>query len=311
MSTRKLSSHLTRTKLSLASLGVAAVSALVATLVLGASPAGAATQYPVTGSLPQGVFESLPNPAASPAGVNVPGCQLTAAHPRPVVLINGTFSNMIDDWSGLGPTLANQGYCVYDTAIGGSPYGVLQTMGPVVTSTQEISSFVNQVLANTGASQVDLVGHSQGGLIGEYYLKLLGGASKVHSYVGLSPTTHGTTLDGLATLAGFFPGANLLVGAACAGCVDQEKGSTVVNALSNGPIAVPGVDYTVIETHNETVVTPAGSSFINEPGVHNEWLQNYCPFDFTDHADLSYDHGVYGLVENALDPQNAKPVSCS
>jgi pimeloyl-ACP methyl ester carboxylesterase len=287
------------------------VGALVATLVFGASQASAATRYPVTSSLPQGVSESLPNPAASPAGVNVSGCQLTAAHPRPVVLINGTFSNMIDDWSGLGPTLANQGYCVYDTAIGGSPNDIVQTTGPLVTSTQEISSFVDQVLANTGASQVDLVGHSQGGLIGEYYLKLLGGASKVHSYVGLSPTTHGTTLDGLATLASFFPGANLLVGGACPACVDQEIGSTVVNALSNGPIAQPGVNYTVIETRNEFVVTPAGSAFINEPGVHNEWVQDSCPFDSVDHADLSYDHGVYGLVENALDPQNTRPVSCS
>ena len=278
--------------------------------MLGAQPAGAAGDYPVTPNLAQGIAQSVPNPAASPAGVALASCTPSAAHPRPVVLITGTFGNMIDDWSGLGPTLANAGYCVYSTPIGGYPRSLIQTIGPVAASAKQISSFVDQVLARTGASQVDLVGHSQGGLIGEYYLKLLGGAANVHAFVGLSPTTHGTTLEGLATLAGYFPGANLLVGAGCPACVDQEAGSTVVKAVDNGPIAQPGVSYTVVETRNETVVTPAGSAFIDEPGVSNEWLQDSCPTDTTDHADLSYDKGVYGLVENALDPADARPVAC-
>jgi triacylglycerol esterase/lipase EstA (alpha/beta hydrolase family) len=289
----------------------AAVSTLAITAFqLGAQPANAAASYPVTPTLEQGIAESLPNPAASPAGVNLPSCTPSAAHPLPVILITGTFGNMIDDWSGLGPTLANAGYCVYSTPIGADPHSVVQTTGPVVNSTNQISSFVNTVLAKTGASQVDLVGHSQGGLIGEYYLKLLGGTGKVHDFVGLSPTTHGTTLDGLFTLAGFFPGANQLVGTGCAACVDQETGSPVVQAVDNGPIAQPGVSYTVIETRNETVVTPAGSSFINEPGVNNEWLQTSCPLDLTDHVHLSYDPAVYALVENALDPANTHPVTC-
>ncbi|HEY4019254.1 MAG TPA: alpha/beta fold hydrolase [Pseudonocardiaceae bacterium] len=288
---------------------VAGASAISATL-LSAPPASAADSYPVTPNLEQGIAESIANPAASPAGVNLASCTPSAAHPRPVVLITGTFGNMIDDWSGLGPTLANAGYCVYSTPIGGFAYSLIQTTGPVVESAKRISAFVDQVRATTGASQVDLVGHSQGGLIGEYYLKLLGGAGKVHAFVGLSPTTRGTTLDGLATLAGAFPGANLLVGAACPACADQETGSAVVKAVDSGPIAQSGVDYTIIETRDETVVTPAGSAFIDEPGVNNEWLQTSCPLDFTDHADLSYDKGVYGLVENALDPADARPVSC-
>ena len=41
-----------------------------------------------------------------------------------------------------------------------------------------------------------------------YYLKFLGGASKVNTLVGLAPSNHGTTLDGLFTLASYFPGSN-------------------------------------------------------------------------------------------------------
>jgi pimeloyl-ACP methyl ester carboxylesterase len=288
-----------------------AISVVAASAVtLGATPAAAAGSYPITYTLAGGVLKSLPDPSASPAGVNIAGCHPSAVHPRPVVLVNGTFSNMVDDWSGLGPKLANLGYCVYATAIGGDPHSVIQSIGPVVASAQKMSSFVNSVLSRTGATKVDLVGHSQGGLIAEYYVKLLGGAAKVSSVVGLSPSTHGTTLNGLVALAVLFPGANDLVGSACPACVDQEIGSSVVRAVGSGPIAQPGVKYTVIETLNETVVTPSGSSFIKEPGVKNLWLQNYCPFNWTDHASLPYDNGVYGLVRNALDPAHARSVSC-
>ncbi|MDT8909560.1 alpha/beta fold hydrolase [Amycolatopsis sp. PS_44_ISF1] len=276
-----------------------------------AVPADAAARYPVTPNLASGIVQSLNDPSAPPPGVNVASCEPSAAHPRPVVLITGTFGNMTDDWAGLGPTLANAGYCVYSTPIGGAPKSVIQTVGRVPESAKQISAFVDRVRAETGAAKVDLVGHSQGGLIGEYYLKLLGGAAKVHSFVGLSPTTHGTTLLGLAYLAKAFPGGEALVGAACPACADQITGSPVVRAVGAGPIAQSDVDYTVIETHNEFVVTPAGpAAFIDEPGVHNLWLQDTCPADFADHAGLSYSKTVYGLVGNALDPGHATPVRC-
>ncbi|PZS14157.1 MAG: lipase [Pseudonocardiales bacterium] len=289
-------------------IALAVVAAGVA--MLGAAPALASSRFPVTYTLAGGILRSLDDPAASPAGVNVASCRVSAAHPRPVVLVTGTFGNMIDDWSGLGPTLANLGYCVYATPVGGDPESVIQTVGPVLQSAQQISALVDSVLAHTGAPQVDLVGHSQGGMIAEYYVKLLGGAPKVHTVVGISPSTHGTDLDGLVALAWLFPGANEIVRSACPACVDQEVGSPVISALDNGPIAQRGVSYTVVETLNETVVTPAGSAFIREPGVRNLWLQSYCPFDWTDHANLTYDLGVYGLVRNALDPAHARSVSC-
>ncbi|MGH3435784.1 MAG: esterase/lipase family protein [Sciscionella sp.] len=290
---------------------VVLLGAATATLMaVGGGIATAQTHYPVTPSLAGGVAASLADPSAPPAGVNIADCHPSATHPLPVVLVNGTFSNMTDDWSGLGPTLANAGYCVYDTPIGGNPHSIIQTTGPVADSATQIASFVQQVKAETGASKVDLVGHSQGGLIAEYYAKVLGGAPNVHTLVGLSPTTHGTDLDGLGSLATAFPGGRQLVNAACAACADQLPGSAVVKAVDDGPIAQPGVDYTIIETHNETVVTPAGSSFIKEPGVHNLWVQDYCWFDFVGHASLPYDPTTQSLVENALDPSHPQPVRC-
>jgi pimeloyl-ACP methyl ester carboxylesterase len=282
---------------------------LVTAALAFAPTAAAAPNYPVRGTLAEGALASLADPSAPPPGVNVP-CTPSSAHPRPVVLVNGTFANMTDDWSFLGPTLANAGYCVYSTPLGGDPHSVIQTTGPVVTSVNQLSSFVDSVRTSTHASTVDLVGHSQGGMIAEYYTKFLG-AGKVSTVVGLSPTTHGTTLDGLATLAGFFPGALDLVRTACPACADQTPGSPVITALNNGPVAQPGVHYTIIETRNEFVVTPAGTAaFIREPGVHNLWVQDSCFFDIVDHADLSYDRPTGQLVKNALDPAHATPASC-
>src|SRR5262245_55263005 len=127
------------------------VAALAVTTTLLAQPAQAAPNYPVRHTLIEGALASLADPSAPPPGVNVP-CTPSTTHPRPVVLVNGTFANMTDDWSFLGPTLANAGYCVYSTPLGGDPHNLLQTIGPVVGSVAQLSSFVDSVLAGTHAS---------------------------------------------------------------------------------------------------------------------------------------------------------------
>jgi triacylglycerol esterase/lipase EstA (alpha/beta hydrolase family) len=285
----------------------AAMAALMTLLVRPA--AGAATTYPVAPNIVVGGADALPDPAAPPPGANLASCH-SATHPIPVVLVNGTFANAEDDFGALAPTLANAGYCVYTFSYGAPAGQYVQSIGPVPASAATLANEVQQVLAQTGAARVDLIGHSQGGLLTEYYTKLLGGAPYVHDLIDLSPTTHGTTLDGLITLAGFYPGANAFVGRACHACVDQEAGSPVVTAVDNGPIAQPGVSYTIIESLNETVVTPVGSSFIEEPGVTNEYVQQACPLDTVDHADLPYDPVVLQEVFNALDPATARRPNC-
>ncbi len=249
------------------------------------------------------------DPGSPPPGVNDYSCTPAAAHPRPVVLINGTFANMMDDYGALGPILANDGYCVFSRNYGGSSGDFIQSVGPVPDSANQIASLIRRVRAHY-AGQVDLIGHSQGGMQAEYVAKFLGLATAVHAIVALSPSTHGTTLDGLARLAQTFPGANWFLGSFCQACVDQEAGSAVLSRLDSGQVAQPRITYTVIETRNEYVVTPAGSAFIREPGVVNEYVQSSCPADSVDHASLSYDNTTIRLVLNALDPATARAPAC-
>ena len=254
---------------------------------------------------------SQQDPTQSPPGTNIWTCRLSAAHPRPLILVPGTFATMELDFGALGPMLANAGYCVFTLNYGYQADTGNYATGPIAASGTQLAAFVSQVLSATGADKVDLLGHSEGGVLVEYYLKSLGGAATAANFVGLSPITHGTTLQGVTVLAQIFPPINILVDIYCPACVDEEAGSAFIEKLDGGHIAQSGVHYTIIETQNETVVTPVGSSFIDEPGVNDFYVQSQCPADDVDHGDLSYDAVVFQDVLNALNPSRAAAPDCA
>ncbi|KUM95098.1 hypothetical protein AQI88_19390 [Streptomyces cellostaticus] len=265
------------------------------------------------------VLASALDPDRSPAGANDFTCKPSAAHPYPVVLIHGTFANAFANWSGLAPVLKNAGYCVFALNYGeAKPHAPIKAVGPIPASAKELAAYVDKVLAATGASKVDLVGHSQGGgLMPQWYLRFDGGAAKVHQLVGISPSSHGTTASGLIHL-----GDGLLDVAGHAGkpfgldspaAKDQTIGSPVIQQLYAKGDTEPGVTYTNIVTKTDVVVTPYTNQFLTAgPGatVHNILLQDVCPLDLTGHAGGAYDPNDYRLVLNALDPAHTEPVRC-
>src|SRR6478672_362545 len=254
------------------------------------------------------------SPTASPPGANDWSCKPSAAHPRPVVLVHGTFADMSDSWQALSPLLKNNGYCVFALNYGdyqGSGAIGVYGVDDIPTSAGELGAFVDKVLAATGAAEADLVGHSQGGMMPRYYLKYLGGAAEVHTLVGLSPSNHGTTLDGLFVLSNFFPGANQFTGALCPACEQQRAGSAFITNLNSGGETVAGVDYTVIQTRFDQVVTPYTSAFLSGSNVRNILLQNQCILDLGDHLSMPYDHIVGADVLTALDPAHPAGFLCT
>jgi triacylglycerol esterase/lipase EstA (alpha/beta hydrolase family) len=254
------------------------------------------------------------SPSASPPGANDWSCKPSAAHPRPVILVHGTFADMSDSWQALSPLLRNSGYCVYAFNYGsyaGSGLIGVDAVGDIAASAGQLSAFVDRVLASTGAAQADLVGHSQGGMMPRYYLRFLGGAAKVHTLVGLAPSNHGTTVDGLFTLAGYFPGADAFLGVLCPACEQQSAGSAFLTKLNAGSETVPGVSYTVIESANDEVVTPYTSAFLSGPSVTNILLQSQCPLDQGEHLSMPYDHIADADVLNALDPAHTVTPACT
>ncbi|GAB4098362.1 esterase/lipase family protein [Sinomonas halotolerans] len=268
-----------------------------AALALGASLAPAVTPAVGPPAIPHAAAaDALPG---DPPGANDWTCVPSAVHPRPVVLVPGTFESAEKNWSTLAPVLKQQGYCVFAL-----DYGIVNGVpasGPVRDSAAELGRFVDAVLGATGARQVDLVGHSQGGMMPRYYMGFLGGAKKVHHLIGLAPSNHGT--QGL--LAPSPTGAVLdteASSALCAACADQYAGSEFMAELNAIGDTVPGPAYTVIATRYDEVVTPYTSQALAGPAkqVTNLVLQDYCPLDVIEHDQIPNDPNAWALVSNAL-----------
>ncbi|MFF3847652.1 esterase/lipase family protein [Streptomyces sp. NPDC002328] len=284
---------------------------LLATAALTAT-APATSAAPAT-SLSAATASESSSAASSWGGWNDYDCEPSAAHPRPVVLVHGTFANSVDNWLALAPYLTYRGYCVFSLDYGQLP-GVpfFHALGPIEKSAEQLSAYVDRVLAATGAAEADIVGHSQGGMMPRYYLKFLGGAAKVNALVGIAPNNHGTTLAGLTHLLPYFPGAEDLLTAATPALAQQIVGSEFMTKLNAGGDTVPGVRYTVIATRYDQVVTPYRSQFLSGANVHNVVVQDLCALDLSEHALLGLtDRIAFHEVANALDPARATPTTCA
>src|SRR4051812_48791277 len=220
--------------------------------------------------------EPLPPQGPAPPGTNDFHCKPPKRHPYPVILVHGTYLNMSVSWTDAVPALTRLGYCVFALDYGNSPAPGVNGVGDIPKSARQLLTFVGQVLKATGARKVSIVGHSQGGMMPRYVIKVLGGASTIDDLVGLSPSNHGTTNP----LAGP-SGAN-----GCPACGQQVAGSDFMKHLNAGDQTPPPVSYTVVETRNDEVVTPFDSEFLPKTAdgrVTNVLLQDAYAGDATDH----------------------------
>ncbi|NDZ94002.1 alpha/beta fold hydrolase [Streptomyces sp. SID6673] len=256
----------------------------------------------------------LGNPDVAPPGANDWNCKASDGR-TPVVLVHGTWENAYNNWAYLSPYLKRAGMCVFAlnygilSAAGGGGLGSAipgaYGTGDIAQSAEQLASFVDRVRSSTGASKVNIVGHSQGGLVVRQYLKFDGGADKVDRLVTLGATNHGTTLLGIGTLGRLINNAGIDVlgpialGVGVSG-IQQVYDSEFLKKLNAGGDTVPGVKYTVIGTKYDEVTTPYQSTFLNGPDVRNITLQDGCGIDTSDHLALSYSLRAVSIVLNTF-----------
>ncbi|MCJ7859111.1 esterase/lipase family protein [Corynebacterium kalidii] len=207
----------------------------------------------------------------------------TADRPYPVVLLHGTISSK-NAWQNLVVSLREKGWVVF-----APDYGVHGTQD-VVTSARDVAAYLDQVLAATGAEKLDIVGHSQGGLIARYWINEMDGADKVHHLVSLSSPHHGTTVRGL--LASVITASETTVRVAEAvvsrmmgpAGMQQVVGSPLIETMTSGRETRPGIRYSCLATRNDTTVVPFETAFLapdsgDGPGgparVWNAFLQDH------------------------------------
>ncbi|MFF0531420.1 esterase/lipase family protein [Nocardia amikacinitolerans] len=297
------------------------VAFVLAALWIGAAGSAHAQRYPVVYNFFSGIPSELTNPGGSLPGANDWSCRPSAEHPNPVVLAHGTGGGAQTNWGVYVPLLANEGYCVYALTYGAHalpwPLSAIGGMRPMEQSGLEFAAFVDRVLAATGAAKVDVIGHSQGNFIGNYYVKRLGGADKVDKLVGLAPPWLGTNAGGLGNAAAFATrlGAGGIfdsaVGATlCHACRQLIAGSPFLESLNADGVYHPDVAYTNIATRLDEAVIPYTAGLVPGPNVTNVVVQDGCAQDYSEHAGIAGTARAAGFVLNALDPAHPRPVPC-
>jgi triacylglycerol lipase len=280
-------------------------------------------QHPEHNHFLTAFLSSQRHPRRMPAGVNDWETPLPDSGPGsvPVVLVHGTWMNSYCTWSLLAPTLAAAGYRVFafnygqdrSCFLGRRPacYG----NAALVDAQPEVAAFIDRVLATTGADRVDLIGHSQGVAQARLYLTDSGGAGdpaageppRVRRLIGIAGSNHGTTASGIGTLGkwmkkkGWYGPTRALLGRAAE---DQMVGSEAMAHVNRNGDTVPGVDYTMICSRYDEIVTPWRTQQLTagqDATVANILVQEHGNrYDFSEHLALLYSPRAVDLVLEAL-----------
>ncbi len=172
--------------------------------------------------------------AVRPAGF----LPLPGAHghgPRPVIVVHGYAMGRANflplaarlSRAGLGPVLGFEYW----------------TLGKTASAARRLAAYVERVRARTGAAQVDLIGHSMGGVVGRYFVTLGGGDKVVANLITIGSPHLGTDVSAV----GLGRPAKELV-----------KGSSLMQRLAVAP--PPSTKLTVIWSSADALVPGAGEA---------------------------------------------------
>ena len=156
------------------------------------------------------------------------------APPNPVVLVHG-FTGSPSSMATLKSRFEAQGR---------QAFSIDYNTENNVTNASQLASFINSVKAQTGASKVDLVVHSMGGLSSRYYLKNLGGTANVEQFVSLGSPHYGVVSACLLPTS--------LGGQMC-------PFSSFLSSLNSGDDTPGSLLYTTIYSTSDGVVSTSSS----------------------------------------------------
>lgn len=104
----------------------------------------------------------------------------------PILFVHG-YGGSSANWDNMKSRFLADGW--QDVELYSYTYSFLASNASTAT---EIKNQVDAILKKTGATKVDIIAHSMGSVSSRYYLKNLGGSSKVDAWVSLGGPNHGT-----------------------------------------------------------------------------------------------------------------------
>jgi triacylglycerol lipase len=213
------------------------------------------------------------------------GLAALAAEKKPVIIVAGTLQPAAT-YDRLAARLRTDGYQVYIYELPNLG------RGDIVNSANGLAAFADQVRLNTGADKVDLVAHSQGGLVARQYVKFDGGADHVRNLIGLGSPNHGTLAAYAATWLGADKDGFVAVG-------QMAPGSDFLKQLNDGDDTIGDVRYTNFYTDYDEVVFPATTAKLAD-GATNVRIQDQVPANQVGHNGLPFDPAAQNGIEDAL-----------
>ena len=232
---------------------------------------------------------------------------LAQADRAPILLVPGTTLTPQVEYSwNWEPALTELGRPFCTVTLPDNAMGDVQVAGEYVV-------YAIRTMHARSNRRVDVIGHSQGGMVPRWALRFWPGTRRmVDDVIGMSPSNHGT-VDA--------------VPACTAGCApafwQQRTGSNFLGALNSYEETFPGISYTSVYTRTDEVVVPnlgpaASSALHGSAGqITNVAIQDVCPADTSEHLAIgTYDNTAYALAIDALthrgpaDPDRVAASTC-
>jgi pimeloyl-ACP methyl ester carboxylesterase len=175
---------------------------------------------------------------------------------HPVLIVGGTFGP-VRYLDGLKEHLQARGFAVRTMQLSGNPPGTAD----ITTSAAEVCAQIESLRRSTGATKVDVVGHSQGILAVRYCTGFGSGAAKVALVVSYGGINYGSSR---ATLC------------ASTACIQMRPGSTFLTNLNAGDDTPGPIEYVHLYSREANGGTP-GEDIPLADGATNVAAQQLCP----------------------------------
>jgi triacylglycerol lipase len=173
-----------------------------------------------------------------------------AAGPRPVVFVHG-YTGSASNWVTAMSVFRAAGYS--SDQLFAYEYN---SYGDNTQNAAGLASYVNQVKSRTGASRVDIVNHSMGGLVSQYYLKVLNGNGNVAHLASIAGANHGTTYAAACTIF--------------ATCRQMLPGSSFIRQITAGDETPGSTQYATWYSPCDGIIIPYTSTRLD--GANNHYV---------------------------------------